>query len=377
MTKDFKDPQATIEFVEALKRRWMATVDAIVDPLMIIKKDYNILQANQALASHSKIDVKELVGKKCYDVFAGRNSPCPGCQLNQSLNEQKALNFELEEVLDERYYEVTSQPIFDSKENIEGALHIYRDRTHARQLQNQLMQSEKLASIGLLAGGVAHEINNPLGGILIFSQMMLREMDKKNPHYEDVKEIEAATQRCKSIVESLLDFARQQPNMSQDDKLEDVDLRDSLKSALKFGSVGGATNHIEVHDSWENRPYLVKGNRNKTIQVLLNLIQNAVHAMPDGGHLYLSLREEMQQNVKFVVAEVKDTGIGITPQDIQKIFDPFFTSKAEGQGTGLGLSICHGIAEDMGGTIEVESQVNQGSKFRFIVPALKLEAKSA
>lgn len=377
MTKDFENPQATIEFVEALKRRWMATVDAIVDPLMIIRKDFSIIQANKALANHSDIGVREPIGKKCYEVFAARKSPCPGCQMKKTLNDQNALSFDIEDDQKSRYYEVTSQPIFDSDEIIEGVLHIYRDRTQAKQLQNQLMQSEKLASIGLLAGGVAHEINNPLGGILVFSQMMLREMDEKNPHYEDVKEIEAATQRCKSIVESLLDFARQQPIVGYEGKMENVDLRDSLTSALKFGRVGGATNHIKVHQKWEDRPYIVKGNRNKTIQVLLNLIQNAIHAMPDVGHLYLNLIEGQRQDTEVLIIEIKDTGIGMTNHELQKIFDPFFTSKAEGQGTGLGLSICHGIAEDMGGTIEVESQVNQGSTFRLIIPAAQVESKSA
>lgn len=377
MTRDANDSKTTIEFVEALKRRWMSTVDAIVDPLMLIDRNFEIQQANRALAKHAGQDIRQLIGNKCYVVFAGRQEPCPGCQMQRTLNERDPHQFELDEATKPRYFEVTSQPIEDPQGQLEGALHIYRDRTMAKQLQNQLMQSEKLASIGLLAGGVAHEINNPLGGILIFSQMLLREMNPNDSHYEDIKEIEAATQRCKSIVENLLDFARQQPTGNHEKKHETVDLKHSLRSAIKFGSVGGATNHIEIAETLPDQPVLIKGNRNKTIQVLLNLIQNAIHAMPDGGQLGLRVFHEDRQGQTFATVEISDTGIGIAKEHLQKIFDPFFTSKAEGQGTGLGLSICHGIAEDMGGTIEVESEVNKGSCFRFLVPALNATSEHA
>lgn len=378
MAKNFRDPRTTIEFVEFLKRRWMATVDAIVDPLMLIDRDYEIIQTNKALADHAKTDVRDLIGKKCYEAFAGRAEPCPGCKIQKTMSSKQADQFELDNVIDNQYFEVTTQPIIDTEGNLEGALHIYRDRTVAKQLQNQLIQSEKLASIGLLAGGIAHEINNPLGGILIFSQMLLREMSKQDPHYQDVVEIESATQRCKSIVENLLDFARQQPTMHhQADNAIEVDLRESLRSALKFGCVGGAADNIEIHEDIASEPVLVQGNRNKTIQIFLNLIQNALHAMPNGGKLYLRARLEARKDKPFAVVEIQDTGIGISNDDLKRIFDPFYTSKAEGLGTGLGLSICHGIAEDMGGVIEVSSQLNQGSCFRFCVPAIDKKRNSA
>src|SRR5690606_36506661 len=150
--------------------------------------------------------VKEIVGRRCYQVFAGRTSPCPGCRMKDAARATSGETFELEGIRGDRFYEATSQPLLDSDGETDGIVQIYRDRTEAKKLQEQLAQQDKLASIGLLAGGVAHEINNPLGGILIFSQMLLRELPKDSPHYADVVEIEAATQRCKAIVESLLDF---------------------------------------------------------------------------------------------------------------------------------------------------------------------------
>lgn len=378
MAKKFKDPRTTIEFVEFLKQRWMSTVDAIVDPLMIIDRDYEVIQANRALSHHSGVDIKNLIGMKCYKAFAGRSSPCPGCKILRTLEERRDHHFELTDTVDQKYFEVTTQPIIDTEGNLEGALHIYRDRTQAKQLQNQLIQSEKLASIGLLAGGIAHEINNPLGGILIFSQMLLKEMDQKSTHYQDIVEIEAATQRCKSIVENLLDFARQQPSIQNPkSQIEEVDVREALQSALKFGCVGGAADNIEIHENISSDAMMVQGNRNKTIQVFLNLIQNALHAMPNGGKLELKAYVDEQDTRSMAIVEVTDTGIGIAADELKKIFDPFYTSKSEGLGTGLGLSICHGIVEDMGGRIEVQSKVNHGSTFRFKVPISTQDQKSA
>jgi signal transduction histidine kinase len=346
----------------------MATVDAIVDPLMLIDKNYNILQTNRALAALSNRDIKEVIGKKCYQMFAARSSPCQGCQLKESVDLGKPLTFELKQVYPGRIYEITSQPILNHQGELEGSLHIYRDRTMAKQLQNQLIQHEKLASIGLLAGGIAHEINNPLAGILLFSQMLMRTMDKESIHYEDVVEIESAAKRCKTIVESLLDFARKQPAIEDKKNYGLVDLQDALESALRFSTVGGAADRIEIEEDWGPNRAIMRGNRNKIIQVFLNLIQNAIQAMPNGGTLKLRTFLLDDDRGQWAVAELADSGIGIPPEHIKKIFDPFFTSKGEGQGTGLGLSICHGIIQDLNGMIEVESRLNQGSCFRVLLP---------
>ncbi|MCX6128641.1 MAG: ATP-binding protein [Proteobacteria bacterium] len=368
MQKKLSLAKDTLEFVEDLKRRWMSTVDAIIDPLMLIDNNFNVLQANRATGSLAHQDVKEVIEQKCYKIFASRSSPCPGCRLLESIEAKKPLNFELNQVYAGRTYEVNTQPIYNSQGEFEGSLHIYRDRTLAKQMQNQLIQHEKLASIGLLAGGIAHEINNPLAGILLFSQMLLRTMDKDSSHYQDVIEIESAAKRCKAIVESLLDFARKQPVIDDKKSSVLVDLQDAMESALRFSTVGGAADRLEIVEEWSKNRVQTNGNRNKFIQVFLNLIQNAIQAMPNGGTLTLRTFEIDDENGQWAVAEVIDTGIGIPSENLKKIFDPFFTSKGEGQGTGLGLSICHGIINDLCGDIEVKSKLNQGSSFRIIVP---------
>jgi two-component system NtrC family sensor kinase len=359
--------EKALEFVEGLKRQWMAMIDALVDPLMIVREDYTILKANRALAQmYGKQSVKEVLGLKCYTVFAARTSPCPGCQLKIAAKTQVATHGTLDEIREGRYFETVSQPVFDSEGSLEGVVQLYRDRTDARRMQNQLLQSEKLASIGLLAGGVAHEINNPLGGILIFSQMILREMDKSSPHYSDVVEIENATQRCKEIVERLLDFARQRPE--KPGALKDVSLVEVVDRALKFASVGPNANKADVKQNWKNPEAIVKADSNKLIQVFLNLLQNAIHAIKKGGKIIIRDREVTEDKIDYIVVDIEDSGSGMAPHTLKRIFDPFFTTKEPGEGTGLGLAICYSIMTEFKGKLTVKSELGVGTIFSVWFP---------
>jgi two-component system NtrC family sensor kinase len=356
-----------LNFVEDLKRQWMATIDALVDPLAIVGHDYKIQKANLAMARMSGRDVRDIVGKSCFEIFANRSSPCTGCQMLSVKGTSRT--FELTDIRGDRYYEVTSQALLDHKGETEGFVQIYRDRTEARKMREQLAQQDKLASIGLLAGGIAHEINNPLGGILVFSQMLLRELPKDSSHYTDVVEIESATQRCKAIVESLLDFARQNPEGKPDKRVK-FDVADAIRTALRFGEVSiPRRSRIEIITKLEDNAHPILADRNKLIQVFLNLIQNAIQAMPDGGSLIL--RSETFKDAlgkTWGRYHVEDTGVGIPAHNLKKIFDPFFTTKDPGEGTGLGLALCYGIIHDLGGTLQVESSVDQGTTFTIEVP---------
>ena len=366
MTKT-NPPKDSIEFIEKLKRQWMATVDAIVDPLMIVDRDYTIVKANRATALHAELPITSVVGAKCYKIFAGRESPCPGCQMTKAIEINQPHTYELSRVVGQKVHEVISQPIYDSEDEITGVVQIYRDRTEAKMLWERLLQSEKLASIGLLAGGIAHEINNPLGGILIFAQMLLREMNKETSHYQDVIEIEAAAQRCKLIVENLLQFARK-PTVSNGATKEVFDIKAALDDALKFALVGGRQKRYQIVKNYPTSMIQVSASRNKMTQVFLNLLQNAMQAMPRSGKLHLKIKTVRQEGKKHLSIEITDSGGGIPAELVGKIFDPFFTTKEPSEGTGLGLSICHGIIKDMGGRIEVSSVTGKGSSFTIFLP---------
>lgn len=358
-----------IQFLESLKQQWMDTVDAILNPLMIVGSDYRIEKANIALAKLAgKRRVPDILRKKCHQVFFGKKTPCKGCLLKDCINHSKQKDFALSDEKRQLYFEVTAQPIHTQKGD--GALMIYRDRTEAKALERKLLQSEKLASIGLLAGGVAHEINNPLGGILIFSQMVLREMAEDSPHYQDIIEIERAAQRCKDIVRNLLDFSRM-GDIDPKKSLKPVRIKEASDSALKFALVGATKRTIEVEQDWPDDPLKLKADKNKLIQLFLNIYQNAVQAMPHGGTLTISGTLIKDKGQKFLKLAIQDEGEGISEQHLNKIFDPFFTSKPVGEGTGLGLSICHGIVKELLGDIEVVSKKGEFTRFTIHLPLME------
>lgn len=364
-----EEPQKLIAFVENLKRQWVSTIDTIQDPLMWISSDYIIQKANLIVAKISSTDIRNVIGQKCYKIFADRDSPCEGCTLETTIKTNTSNDFELEHIHGEKYYEVSSQPMTDPAISPKGVVHVYRDRTEAKQLQEQLLHKEKLASIGLLAGGIAHEINNPLGGILIFSQMLLKEMDKKSSHYQDVVEIEAATQRAKAIVENLLEFARQRPARSR--KKEVFSAVEALEKALKLGSVAPNSKNIEIIKDYSEGNHELLGEENKLSQVFLNLITNAFQAMPEGGTLTVKSSISENKGGRTGIYKVTDTGEGIETDDLKKIFDPFFTTKDPGEGTGLGLAICFGIIQEFKGTLSAESTENTGATFTIKLPLIK------
>ena len=355
-----QDPQQTIAFVEELKRQWVETIDAIPDPFIMVSDDFKITRANEAMAEIARTDVKKLVGRTCYDVFAGRTSPCENCHMRASKPGEAMPGYEIHNSKNDRWYEVATRRL-QSISGQHGVVQIYRDRTEAKKLQNQLAQNEKLASIGQLAGGFAHEINNPLGGILVFSQMLLREIEPESRHYQDIVEIEAAAKRCKVIVENLLDYARQRPLKP---KITECDIHTIIENAAKFAALGyNQRRRCEVTLNLKANNHKFKSDSNRLTQVFLNLCNNAFQAMPTGGDLTIETSDETSGKKAFLVIKVSDTGTGISKENLAKIFEPFFTTKEPGKGTGLGLSIVHGILQDIGGTIDVFSKINVGTTF--------------
>jgi len=231
----------------------------------------------------------------------------------------------------------------------------------------QLIESEKLASIGVLASGVAHEINNPLANISLTAETIL-EAGKGIPAEELdrlTKDIVEQTERAQAVVVNLLGYARSR----KDERWDDVEVGEALTRAVKLIS-----HHVKLHDvnlveEHSEGPLLVKGNRGKLEQVFVNIMVNAMHAMAQGGTLTLRTRPDEAGEHAFV--EFRDTGPGIQPENIQKVFDPFFTTKTIGEGTGLGLYVSYGIIKDHGGDIEVESEPGAGALFRVILPLAK------
>ena len=238
-------------------------------------------------------------------------------------------------------------------------------------LQKQLIQGEKLMSVGMLASGVAHEINNPLTIILGFTQILLRQTKAEAPNYSQLKDIEAASLRCKKIVSQLLLFAHQE-SLSFDS----ININDVVDNSFDLIGFQLESANIRVIKKYCEDILPVFGNLQQIEQVFINLMTNAKDAMPGGGTLEISTKildasgaeAEYPKRGQFVEAVFIDTGTGIPQENLSKIFDPFFTTKGVGKGTGLGLSVCLGIIEKHRGKIRVESTPGKGTTFRIVLP---------
>lgn len=250
-----------------------------------------------------------------------------------------------------------------------GSIIVLQDISSRVQLEEQLQISEKMASIGLLAAGVAHEVNTPLTGISSYTQMLLDNADPDDPDTRVLEKIERQTFRAAKIVNGLLNLARP----SQGEALQHVELNVVVNDVLTLLEHQFKTGSIQVRKELAASAPIVPGIEYKLQQVLLNLLLNARDAMPKGGWLTISTRFENGS----AVVEVADTGVGIPPEHLARIYDPFFTTKPIGRGTGLGLSITYGIVQEHGGTLACESAPGKGTRFTLALPLAHAEPMRA
>ncbi|MEJ2013403.1 MAG: ATP-binding protein [Anaerolineales bacterium] len=229
--------------------------------------------------------------------------------------------------------------------------------------QAQLVQSEKLAAVGQLTAGIVHDVKNPLAVIKGLAEELAEEIDGDEFAEQGLQTIRDSATRANVIVTDLLKFARQSTP-----ELQRRDLRDMLESVFRLTEYLLRKGKVTLELSMPDRPVMAQYDSQQIEQVLINLVTNAVQAMPDGGTLHVSLSATDGQ----AVIKIRDTGIGILPEHLPRIFDPFFTTKPEGEGTGLGLSVSYGIITEHGGKIEVESEPGEGTTFQITLPTREL-----
>jgi hypothetical protein len=244
-----------------------------------------------------------------------------------------------------------------------GTILILDDVTARVRLEEQLQHTEKMASVGLLAAGVAHEVNTPLAGISSYTQLLRGQLEEGDPRQQVLEKIEKQSFRAARIINGLLNFSR-----SSGTEFDRVDVNKVLADVLALVEHQLDGSRIRVRRELAPKVPPVRGNENRIQQVFFNLILNARDAMPSGG--WLTLRTHADDDT--VVVEVGDTGHGIRREHIRRIYDPFFTTKGIGKGTGLGLSVSYGIVQEHGGAIFVESDPGQGTTFQVALPALVL-----
>jgi two-component system NtrC family sensor kinase len=257
-----------------------------------------------------------------------------------------------------RIFDIAKTPLLDNRLHSYGTIIVFEDITDKIRLQQQLVTSEKLASIGLLSAGVAHEINTPLTGISSYVQILQKKVSDE--HFSQLLgKIEAQTDRVSRIVKNLLTFARNPSDLA----FHRVNLKDSLQEILSLIEYKLKAMDIILETALAPaKPIWAQGERLQ--QVFINIILNALDAMPNGGRLRL----ELVENPAEAIVTITDTGSGIKEQHLARVFDPFFTTKGVGKGTGLGLSISYAIVKEHEGRIEVQSEPGKGTKFSIFLP---------
>ncbi|WP_027363029.1 two-component system sensor histidine kinase NtrB [Desulfospira joergensenii] len=241
---------------------------------------------------------------------------------------------------------------------------IIKNVNEKRQMERQIAQADKLAALGELSAGVAHEINNPLGIILGYAQLLLKESPE---HQEDLKIIEKHVKNCKGVVSDLLSFSRKG---SSEQGM--VDVNKVIDDVVKFLSNHSDFRNIEITLTPDTGDRLnVRGNEQELSQVLINLMINACHAVDKKGRIQIRTMKDMDEKISIMV---RDDGKGIEERHLSKIFDPFFTTKPVGQGTGLGLSVGYGIIKRHHGDIRVQSRKGKGTVFTILLPAGETKA---
>lgn len=226
-----------------------------------------------------------------------------------------------------------------------------------------LAQTEKLASLGRMAAGVAHEINNPLTGVVTFAHLMLKRVPPDSLDAEDLKVIIEQTERCAKIIKNLLTFSRATPSEKGEININNVLSRTiyMVKNQVKF-------HNIKFNVNLDNAQFITLGDASQFQQICLNMFLNAADAMKDRGEVTITTRKITENNKSYAEIEFTDTGSGIKEQDLPKLFEPFFTTKPVDKGTGLGLSVSHGIVKHLGGEIKVKSIVGKGTSFFVRIP---------
>ena len=361
VNKNITERKQAEEKIRSAAEEWRTTFDSITDFISIHDKDNRIVRVNKAFADAFKTTPDKLVGKLCHQLSHGTKEPPENCPHRQTLKTGKPATMEVFDPNRGIYTQESTSPIFDAKGNVAGSVHIAKNITERKRMEEQLMLTDRLASIGELASGIAHELNNPLTSVIGFSQLLLEEDIPENLK-EDLGTIYSEAQRASAIVKNLLTFARKHAPMRQLSQVNSI-----LEDVLKLRSYEHKVNNIELEKNFAPELPEIMVDYFQMQQVFLNIIVNAETAMLEAngrGKLVISTGR-VNNTVKVTIA---DSGPGIAKENLRRVFDPFFTTKEVGKGTGLGLSICHGIITGHGGKIYAEGEIKKGASFVVELP---------
>lgn len=338
---------------DALKKseeRYRSLVESAEDFIFSVDSEGNFQSVNSFTANFFGSRPEELLGKDLASQFPEDVAAKQLNLIRQVYKHKKSIRNEFELKTGEHRIWISGNfmPLKNEDGEVSAVLCIARDITENKSLERQLINTEKLASLGTLAAGVAHEVNNPLGVMLGFCDLLLRQTEQGTQAFEDLKTIERQGLHCKQVVENLLSFARIEEGDS-----EFADLNQCLVEIINVVKHTLEMNDVQLVKGLPENIPMVKGDPRQLQQVFLNLINNAVSAMENGG--ILTIRTGLERGRRKAFVQFQDSGSGIREEDMDHIFEPFFTTKPEGEGTGLGLFVSYGIIAKYGGSMDCES----------------------
>jgi two-component system NtrC family sensor kinase len=344
-----------------------AIIDGILHPIYTIDEHWRIVAVNETKRLLLDVDAGQVGGRTCYETFHARQTPCEHCLVSATLQERQSKSWSVKWQGDDhrpREWDVNAYPLPGSAAGAPRAVIVWQDRTEERQLESSLMQAAKLAAIGQLAAGVAHEINNPLTAINANAQMLQMTTPAEDENYESIDLIARAGERAARVVRGLLDFARQ-----SEYSFKATDINESISQALDLVAYQFKSANISVSLRLGEELPSLNASWEHLQSVWLNLLINARDALRStNGERRIAISTAADGSQGGILVSVSDTGRGMSQAEIGHIFEPFYTTKAPGEGTGLGLATCQQIVSQHGGKISVSSEPGEGTTFLVYLP---------
>lgn len=341
-----------LQEIETVKEHWENTFNALSEPLLLIDSQYEIVQTNQVARELFAEPLDPLVSQKCYQALFGRNKPCEDCRRGQSFRTQHQMDGTA------KTFDVFSQELSLDSHSPAVFVNLYNDITDKIRMENQLLESARLAELGTIGSSIAHELNNPLGGILTFSQLIKMEMPKDHPLYADIAEIEKGAQRCKEIIQNLLGFSR----APSADQISDLSVKEVVQRALKILELQTKSIGIDIRVVEEpQEDYKIQGHLNLLSQALKNILQLALDLLINEQRQKSNFRGQLEIKLKTEAQEIR--------VEVRN-FLPF--NKNSLSGAGLALPIAQQIFHDQKAEVEVhaDSTGNWTAKISFSRPVL-------
>lgn len=336
-----------------------AVFDTVGVGISIVDNDLRIIKCNERQKELLVKDTDNVEGRHCYEVYCGIDSPPLICPAIETIERNREV-FLKEVTKKGRIFQINTSPLRDKNGNITGVVEVSVDITDKKKTEDALHQAEKLAAVGRLAAGIAHELNNPLGNIVGYAKLLLKTGNLGDYEREKLSVIIEQAEKGSEIIRGLLEFSRERPL-----ELKNISLNNSIERVLSTMAYMIEPAGIKVYKHLDKIPP-VEADESQIEQVLHNIILNAIQAIDGRENGIIEIRTSASDST--VQISISDNGPGIPKEHLSLIFDPFFTTKPPGKGTGLGLSISLEIIKKHGGSIWAESEPGKGATFHIILP---------